>query len=107
MELLSQKAAQLVRDILFVERAIHAPQPLVALAGADVKRQMARAQPRMPVLLDVDRRSARPSSQIHVQLLTRSLETRGVQPPNRRRFRRGVHQIVEAIDQTPNSRIAA
>ena len=43
------------------KRAVHAPHPLVPLAIADAEGQMAGAQPRMTVLLDVNRAARRSS----------------------------------------------
>src|SRR3569833_1334565 len=106
VQLLAKKGAELVRHRLFVERAIHAPQPLVALARADVKWKMPCAQARMSILLDVHGRTARPSGEVHIQLLTRRLEAGRVESPDRRRFGRCVHEVIEAIDELTNARVA-
>ena len=107
METLAQLFAQRIRHWTFVECAVHAPQPLVALSRADRKRQMPRPKPRMSSLLDVRRRSARPIAQVQIELVARRLETRGVQRANRRRFGRPIHQIVKTIDEPPYPVIAA
>ena len=60
----AQLLTQRIRHRVLVERAVHAPQPLVALARADRERQVTRAEPRMAVDLDVGLRSPRPHHQI-------------------------------------------
>src|SRR5262249_50120101 len=73
----------------------------------DGERQMSRAKTRMPVLLDVRRRSSRPVHQIQMQLVARRFETRRVQLANGRRLGRGIDEIVEPIDQPANTGVAA
>src|SRR4051812_36387221 len=68
VELLAEVGADRVGHRGFGERAVHAPEPLVALAGADREGQVPRAEPRMPVALDVELRAPRPSGEEHEQL---------------------------------------
>src|SRR5438045_8030560 len=92
---------------MFGERAVHAPEPFVALARPDCKGQMSSAQSRVAVPFDVNRRSAGPSSEIEVQLLARRLETFGMERADRRGFGRAIDEVVEAVDEAADAGVAA
>jgi hypothetical protein len=104
---LAQVVAQPARHLVLGERAVHAPEPLVALARADREGEVPHAQPRVAALLHVDRRPARPAGEEEVQLVARRPEARGVQRADRRRLRRGVHQVVEPVDDAADAGVAA
>jgi len=107
MKALAEVCAQLIGHFVLGERAIHAPQPFVALARSDRERQVSRAKTRVAVSLDVDRRPTGPPGQVEMELLARRLETLGMQGANRCCLGRAVDQIVEAIDQAPDAGVAA
>jgi hypothetical protein len=83
------------------------PQPFIALARADLKREVPHAEARVTEALGVHWRPAGPRREVEMQLLTRRLETRRVQLPNGRGFGRAVDEIVESVDEPANARVAA
>ena len=89
------------------ERLRHALHPLIALAGADRKRQMARAQPRMAEALDVQLRSAEPADEEPVQLVARAVERRRMQRAHFGRVGARVHEVVEAVDEATHAFVTA
>src|SRR5687767_14455481 len=107
MKSLTQERVQLVRHPVLGQRAIHAPEPLIALARPDPEREMPHAKARVAVAVRIERWAAGPHRQVEVQLVARRLETRGVERANRRRFRRRVHEIVEAIHEPTHAGVAA
>ena len=107
VQLLAKVLAQSRRHVLALERAIHAPQPFVALSRPDGERQMSGAQARMAVFLHVGLRTAGPVAQIQMQLVAGRAEARRVQLANRRGFGRAVDEIVESVDEPANAGIAA
>jgi len=68
VESFAEMGAQLVGHVLLGERAVHAPQPLVAFTRADGKRQVTRAQAGMSVFLDIDLWATRPAGEVEIQL---------------------------------------
>ena len=60
VQLLAKRLTKVRRHLLFVERPIHAPQPLVALERRDREGQMARPKSRVAIPLDVRLRASRP-----------------------------------------------
>jgi hypothetical protein len=94
-------------DAGVVHRAAHALEPLVALADADRKRQVARAEVWVAEALDVVLRAAEPAAQEPEQLVARVGEIGGVQRADRGVRRFAVHQLVEAVDQRADAILAA
>jgi hypothetical protein len=106
-EPLTELDTKLGRHLVFIQSAVHAPEPFVALARADREGQVTGAKPWMAAPLDIGRWAARPAHEIEVQLLARRLETGRVERADRSRLRRGVDEIIEAIDEPPYSSVAA
>ncbi len=104
---LAQLDAQLIRHLVLIERPVHAPEPLVALARADGEGQVSRAQTRMAALLDIRRRPAGPTHEIQIQFFAGCFETRRVERANRLRLGRAVDEIVEPVDEAANAGVAA
>jgi hypothetical protein len=107
VEALLEEAAQLAGHVVLVERAVHAPQPLVALALADGEREVPHAQPRVARAARRTAAARRSTREEEVELLARRLEAARVQRPHGRRLGRGVHEVVEAVDEAAHALLAA
>jgi hypothetical protein len=70
---LAQLHAKIAGHFDFVERAIHAPEPFVALTRADGEWQMPGTEARMTIAFDVRGRAPRPKREIEVELFPRGL----------------------------------
>src|SRR5690606_31654909 len=68
MQLLLEHHSHVALQIVLVQRAIHAPEPLVALPLADGERKVTHAKSRVAILLHVQLRPASPAAHEHVQL---------------------------------------
>jgi hypothetical protein len=92
---------------VFVERAVHGPEPFVALTCADRERQVPRAEARVAIALDVCLRPAGPVCQVEMEFVARGGETFGVERADGSRFGRAVDEIVESVDEPSNAGVAA
>ena len=62
------------KKFAFIQRLVHAPQPLVALALANGKRRMPLPQTRMTIFFNIERRSARPAGEEYKKFFARLVQ---------------------------------
>lgn len=106
-ETVEEKVPVQIRQVVLRESAFHAPDPLIALALTNRKRQMPHPESGMAVAFSVQLRATRPAGEEEEEFLVGALQARGVKSPDPGRFGSSIHQLIEPVDEAVNARLAA